>query len=136
MSQNRRVTHRNRIGPQESACVYRCCRLSARSRSAASTETLMAEDQLKRFGDALANSASALFEGDEKEVFVRILLDLSVQDLETLNHDNLKGWLPATRRIERAPDVLSSLLTSRGQRDTRDIRLTWRRVPMPALVGT
>jgi hypothetical protein len=95
----------------------------------------MAEDQLKRFGDALANSASALFEGDEKEVFVRILRDLSVQDLETLNHDNLKGWLPATRRIERAPDVLSSLLTSRGQRDTRDIRLTWRRVPMPALVG-
>jgi hypothetical protein len=49
----------------------------------------MAEDQLKRFGDALANSASALFEGDEKEVFVRILRDLSVQDLETLNHDKL-----------------------------------------------
>ena len=67
------------------------------------------KEKLKRFGDALANSASALFEGDEKEVFVRILRDLSVKDLETLNHDNLKGWLPATRRIEYAPDVLSSL---------------------------
>lgn len=67
------------------------------------------KEKLRRFGDALANSASASFEGDEKEVFIRILRDLSVVDLETLNHGNLKGWLPAVRKMEYGPDVLSSL---------------------------
>lgn len=73
-------------------------------------------EKLKRFGDALANSASTTYSGDEKEAFIRILRDLSVKDLETLNHSNLKGWFPVTHRIEYGPEMLSSLsrLTGMG----------------------
>ena len=67
------------------------------------------KEKLKRFGDALANSASQDYSEDEKEAFIRILRDLSVKDLETLNHNNLKGWTPITRKIEYGPEVLSSL---------------------------
>jgi len=67
------------------------------------------QEKLKRFGDALANSASIEYSSDEKEIFIRILRDLSADDLKTLNHDNLKGWLPTIHRMEYGPEVLSSL---------------------------
>lgn len=65
--------------------------------------------KLKMFGDVLANSGRIEFQADDKESYVRVLRDLSVVDVETLNHDNLKGWTPAIRKIEYSPDVLSSL---------------------------
>jgi len=71
--------------------------------------------KLKMFGDALANSGSSEFGGDDKETFIRVLRDLSLKDLETLNHNYLKGWLPLTRDIDYAPDVLSSLSRLVGQ---------------------
>ena len=65
---------------------------------------------------ALANSGTELFRNDDKELMLRALRAVSPSDLETLNHQNLKGWLPLTKRIEYGPDVLGSLsrLASQG----------------------
>jgi hypothetical protein len=42
------------------------------------------EEKLKTFGHALGNSASADFQEDDKEQYIRILRDLSLEDLQTL----------------------------------------------------
>jgi hypothetical protein len=58
---------------------------------------------------ALANSGATEFRGDDKELMLRALRAIGPSDLRNLNHDYLKGWLPLTKRIEYAPDVLGSL---------------------------
>jgi hypothetical protein len=72
--------------------------------------------KLKLLAAALANSGTELFRNDDKELMLRALRAVSPSDLETLNHQNLKGWLPLTKRIEYGPDVLGSLsrLASQG----------------------
>jgi hypothetical protein len=72
--------------------------------------------KLKLLAAALANSGTELFRNDDKELMVRALRAVSPSDFETLNHQNLKGWLPLTKRIEYGPDVLGSLsrLASQG----------------------
>lgn len=66
-------------------------------------------EKLKMFGDALANAGTAEFKTDDKEMFIRVLRDLSAKDLEILNNEKLKGWLPHLHKIEYGADVLSSL---------------------------
>lgn len=56
------------------------------------------EKKLRMFGDALANSGNGELSG-EKEEFVRVLRDLSITDLRTLNNEMLKGWFPHIRSI-------------------------------------
>jgi len=65
---------------------------------------------------ALANSGTEQFRNDDKELMLRALRAVSPSDLETLNHQNLKGWFPLTKRIDYGPDVLGSLsrLSSQG----------------------
>ena len=65
---------------------------------------------------ALANSGTQDFKNDDKELMLRALRAVSPADLKTLNHENLKGWLPLTKRIEYKPDILGSLsrLASQG----------------------
>jgi hypothetical protein len=58
---------------------------------------------------ALANSGANEFRDDDKELMLRAFRVISPSDLKNLNHDYLKGWLPLTKRIEYAPDVLGSL---------------------------
>jgi hypothetical protein len=58
---------------------------------------------------ALANSGTEEFRNDDKELMLRALRAISPSDLKTLNHENLKGWLPLTKRIEYPPEVISSL---------------------------
>lgn len=72
--------------------------------------------KLKLLAVALANSGTEQFQNDDKELMLRALRAVSPSDLETLNHQNLKGWLPLTKRIEYGPDVLGSLsrLASQG----------------------
>jgi len=65
--------------------------------------------KLKMFGDALANSISVEFRSDDKEQYVRILRDLSLKDLEVLNHKNLKGWTPFTKSFSFSDEILSCL---------------------------
>jgi len=75
-------------------------------------------DQNKRklLAVALANSGTEEFQNDDKELMLRALRAVSPNDLKTLDHENLKGWLPLTKRIEYHPDVLGSLsrLASQG----------------------
>ena len=47
---------------------------------------------------ALANSGTAEFRNDDKELMLRALRAISPSDLRTLNPRNLKGWLPPSRR--------------------------------------
>jgi hypothetical protein len=72
--------------------------------------------KLKLLAAALANSGTEQFRNDDKELMLRALRAVSPSDLEVLNHQNLKGWLPLTRRIDYGPDVLGSLsrLASQG----------------------
>ena len=71
---------------------------------------------MKLLAAALANSGTEQFRNDDKELMLRALRAVSPSDLETLNHQNLKGWLPLTKRIDYGPDVLGSLsrLASQG----------------------
>lgn len=75
-------------------------------------------DQRKRklLAVALAKSGTQEFQNDDKELMIRALRAVSPNDLKTLDHENLKGWLPLTQRIEYHPDVLGSLsrLASQG----------------------
>ena len=64
---------------------------------------------------ALANSGTEDFKSDDKELMLRALRAVSPGDLKTLNHENLKGWLPLTKRIEYKPDILGSLSRLAGQ---------------------
>ena len=58
---------------------------------------------------ALAQSGSKEFQADDKELMLRALRAISPTDLQNLNHDYLKGWLPLTRQIDYGPEVLGSL---------------------------
>jgi hypothetical protein len=72
--------------------------------------------KLKLLAVELANSGTEQFQDDDKELMLRALRAVSPSDLETLNHQNLKGWLPLIKRIDYGPDVLGSLsrLASQG----------------------
>ena len=71
--------------------------------------------KLKMLAAALTNSGTEQFRNDDKELMLRALRAVSPNDLETLNHQNLRGWLPLTKPFEYGPDVLSSLVeTSHG----------------------
>jgi len=67
------------------------------------------KEKLRMLAVALANSGAKEFRDDDKELMLRALRAISPSDLKNLNHDYLKGWLPLTKRIEYAPDVLGSL---------------------------
>jgi hypothetical protein len=67
------------------------------------------KEKLRMLAAALANSGTEEFRHDDKEPMLRALRAVSPSDLKTLNHENLKGWLPLTKRIEYAPEVLSSV---------------------------
>jgi hypothetical protein len=58
---------------------------------------------------ALANSGVCEFRDDDKELMLRALRTVSPSDLRTLNHENLKGWLPLTNRFEYSDEVLGRL---------------------------
>lgn len=66
-------------------------------------------EKLKMLATALANSGSAPFQADDKELMIRALRDLSPSDIKNLDHEYLKNWLPLTKRIEYGADVLGSL---------------------------
>ncbi len=64
---------------------------------------------------ALAYSGSTEFSGDAlKEQYMRILRDLSVQDLIVLKDPKLKGWTPFVTNISYGGDVLCSLSRLEG----------------------
>jgi hypothetical protein len=66
-------------------------------------------EKLHKLAVALANSGTEEFRNDDKELMLRALRVISPSDLKTLNHENLKGWLPLTKRVEYPPEVLGSL---------------------------
>lgn len=72
--------------------------------------------KLKLLATALANSGTKQFQNDDKELMLRALRAVNPSDLETLNHQNLKGWLPLTKPIDYGSDELCSLsrLASQG----------------------
>jgi hypothetical protein len=67
------------------------------------------KEKLRMFGNALGNSGNIDFRADDKEQYARILRDLALSDIKTLNHSLLTGWTPHISKIEYPPDVLSSL---------------------------
>lgn len=67
------------------------------------------KEKLRMLATALANSGTGEFRSDDKELMLRALRAVSPSDLKTLNHENLKGWSPLTKRIEYAPEILGSL---------------------------
>ena len=73
-------------------------------------------EKLRMLAAALANSGSAPFQADDKELMIRALRNLSPSDIKNLDHEYLKNWFPLTKRIEYGADVLGSLsrLTSSG----------------------
>jgi hypothetical protein len=74
------------------------------------------KEKLRTLAIALANCGANEFREDDKELMLRALRAISPSDLKTLNHENLKGWLPLTKRIEYTPEILGSLsrLASHG----------------------
>jgi hypothetical protein len=66
-------------------------------------------EKLRMLAVALANSGANEFRDDDKELMLRALRAISPSDLRDLNHENLKGWLPLTKRIEYSPDILGSM---------------------------
>jgi len=66
-------------------------------------------EKLRMLAAALANSGSAPFQADDKELMIRALRNLSPSDIKNLDHQYLKNWLPLTRRIDYGADVLGSL---------------------------
>jgi hypothetical protein len=67
------------------------------------------KEKLRMLAIALANSGANEFRNDDKELMLRTLRAISPSDLQTLNHENLKGWLPLTKRIDYSPDILGTL---------------------------
>ena len=67
------------------------------------------KEKLRMLAVALANSGANEFRDDDKELMLRALRAISPSDLKTLDHENLKGWLPLTKRIEYSPDILGRL---------------------------
>lgn len=65
--------------------------------------------KLKMLAAALANSGSAPFHADDKELLIRALRNLSPSDIATLDHQNLKGWTPVEKHMVYGADVQSSL---------------------------
>ena len=66
-------------------------------------------EKLRMLAAALANSGSAPFQADDKELMIRALHNLSPSDIKNLDHEYLKNWIPLIKRIEYGPDVLGSL---------------------------
>jgi hypothetical protein len=66
-------------------------------------------EKLRMLAAALANSGSASFQADDKELMIRTLRNLSPSDIKNLDHEYLKNWVPLTRRIEYGAAVLGSL---------------------------
>jgi hypothetical protein len=58
------------------------------------------KEKLRMLAAALAQSGSKEFQADDKELMLRALRAISPTDLQNLNHDYLKGWLPLTRQID------------------------------------
>jgi hypothetical protein len=71
-------------------------------------------DKLRMFGKALANASSTEFTADDKEEYIRVLRELSANDLKVLNHEYLKGWTPHIHNIDYAAEVLVSLSRLQG----------------------
>lgn len=73
-------------------------------------------EKIRMFGNALANAGCTDFQEDPKEEFVRVLRDLSINDLNVLNHENLRGWRPHLPRvhISYSAEVLVSLFRLQG----------------------
>lgn len=67
------------------------------------------KEKLRFLAIALANSGADEFREDDKELMLRALRTISPSDLGTLNHENLKGWLPLTNRFEYSDEILGSL---------------------------
>lgn len=76
--------------------------------------TIHDEERLRRLGAALAMCGEAAFLNDDREQFIRILRDLSLRDLDTLHHQDLKGWKPHTHDIVYTPEVQTSLFRLAG----------------------
>jgi hypothetical protein len=72
------------------------------------------EEKLRIFGDALANSGSAVFVNDDREEYIRTLRELSLKDLRVLNDPKLKAWTPLLHEIKYDPEILSSLARLEG----------------------
>jgi hypothetical protein len=66
-------------------------------------------EKLRMFGSALANSGSPSFKNDDKELLIRALRDLAVNDITVLNDYRVKGWIPHTHDIRYDTYILSSL---------------------------
>lgn len=66
-------------------------------------------EKLRMLAAALANSGSVHFQSDDKELMIRALRNLSPSDIKNLDHKNLKGWIPLTKRIEYGEDLQGSL---------------------------
>jgi hypothetical protein len=71
--------------------------------------------KLHLLATALANSGTEGFQNDDKESMVRVLRAMSPTDVKNLNHEYLKGWVPLTRRIDYAPEVLRACHGWRAQ---------------------
>ena len=71
--------------------------------------TIHNTEKLKALGTALAKSGEIEFRNDDKELFIRVLRDLTIGDLNILADDKLTGWFPYTHRIEYGDHVLVSL---------------------------
>lgn len=54
------------------------------------------EEKLKMFGNALANSGREDFQNDDKELYIRLIRDLSGADLLSLTDERLLSSSPAT----------------------------------------
>lgn len=67
------------------------------------------KEKLRMLAVALANSGAEEFRDDDKELMLRALRAISPNDLKTLNHENLKGWSPLTKRFEYSPEILGCL---------------------------
>lgn len=65
-------------------------------------------EKLKLFA-ALVNSGNFEFRGDDKEQFVHVLRDMTLDDFTVLKHKNLKGWTPHVKSFKYAPEILCSL---------------------------
>jgi hypothetical protein len=71
-------------------------------------------DKLRMFGRAIANASSTDFTADNKEEYIRVLRELSANDIKVLDHPYLKGWTPHMHNINYAAEVLVGLSRLQG----------------------
>jgi hypothetical protein len=67
--------------------------------------------KLRMCGAALSNSGLIEFKAADKEHFVRVLRDLSLNELQVLDDQRLSGWFPHVpgKEIQYANEVLEKL---------------------------